>query len=39
VFIGGAFIGLAYNGATVFTVSFMIRSHGLTWPRPAACWV
>ena len=30
VFIGGAFIGLAYNGATVFTVSFMIRSHGLT---------
>ena len=30
VFIGGAFIGLAYNATTVFTVSFMIRSHGLT---------
>jgi len=30
VFVGGAFIGLAYNATTVFTVSFMIRSHGLT---------
>lgn len=30
VVIGGAFIGLAYNGVTVFTVSFMMRSHGLT---------
>lgn len=28
--IGGAFIGLAYNGVTVFTVSFMMRTHGLT---------
>lgn len=28
--VGGAFIGLAYNGVTVFTVSFMMRTHGLT---------
>lgn len=27
---GGACIGLAYNGVTVFTVSFMMRTHGLT---------
>jgi len=30
VFVGGAFIGLAYNATTVFTISFMIRTHGLT---------
>lgn len=30
VWIGGAFIGVAYSGLTVFTVSFMVRSHGLS---------
>lgn len=30
LFIGGAFIGVAYNGVTVFMVSFMMRSHELT---------
>lgn len=30
LFIGGAFIGVAYNGVTVFMVSFMMRSHELS---------
>lgn len=30
LFVGGAFIGAAYSGITAFTVSFLMRSHGLS---------